>query len=112
MFLNGEPITRRRPATTTDDYGNTVLNWASVTDTVLTGWGIAPTASFEPATPDRNAVESDFSLFGPFGSDIRSTDRLIVRGLVCEVAGRPQSWHSPFTGWDAGVLILAKIVEG
>jgi hypothetical protein len=61
---------------------------------------------------DRDSVESDFDVVAPYGADILAGDRVVVRGLTCEVQGRPFDWRNPFTGWAPGTLVRAKIVEG
>jgi hypothetical protein len=71
--------------------------------------GVSATA---PLLDGREPVDSDFTLYGPAGIDILPTDRLIIRGLTCNVVGRPFDWRSPFTGWQPGTVIRASIREG
>jgi hypothetical protein len=41
--------------------------------------------------------------------DVVATDRLEVRGVVWEVDGDPQTWHSPFTGRASTVVYLKYV---
>lgn len=120
MFAHGETVVRLRATTTTDPYSGeaTALDWSSPESLTIAGCGIASGGSFgtpgsvETVETDRNAIVSDFDVILPHGTDVTAADRLVVRGLTCEVQGRPFEWHNPFTGWQPGLLIRAKIVEG
>jgi hypothetical protein len=114
MFAHGETVTRQRGAPTTDPYSGeaTGLNWTTPALLDIEGCGVADGGSLEPLQDARNAVDSDFDVILPPGSDVLATDRLVVRGLVCEVAGRPFDWRQPMTGWQPGMIVRAKIREG
>lgn len=114
-FLYGETITRLRAAETYDPRSDTYRpDWsvppASVVD--LDDWGVNDSQSNEPLEDDRSAVVTDFVLYSQSAADVLPGDRLIVRGFTCEVAGRPATWRNPFTGWNAGFVVRANIVEG
>lgn len=113
-FAYGETVTRLRATTATDPYSNeaTAEDWSNPTELAIDGCAVADGGSLEPLQNARNSVESDFDVLAPFGSDIRANDRLVIRGLTCETVGRPFDWQSPFTGWEAGMVVHAKIVEG
>lgn len=113
-FPYGETVTRLRATAITDPYSGeqTGLDWSSPSELEIAGCAVASGGSLEPLQDARNAVDSDFDVLAPFGADVRAADRLVVRGLTCEVAGRPFDWRSPFTGWEPGTLIQAKIREG
>jgi hypothetical protein len=81
-------------------------------DRLLFDAAVADSGSVEPLLDGREPVDSDFTLYGPAGIDILPTDRLIIRGLTCNVVGRPFDWRSPFTGWQPGTVIRASIREG
>lgn len=114
MFGYGETVTRRRGTSVADPYSqeSTSIDWTDATEVDLPGCAVADGGSLEPTEDARNAVVSDFDVLAPFGTDVTAQDRLIVRGLVCEVVARPFSWRNPYTGWEAGTVIRAKIVEG
>lgn len=114
FFAHGETIVRQRGVATTDPYSNTTtgVDWTTPTTLSIPGCAVADGGSLEPLRDARNAVESDFDVILPFGSDVRATDRLVVRGLTCEIKGRPFDWRNPFTGWEPGMVARCKIVEG
>lgn len=114
MFPHGETVTRLRAQTTTDPYSGeaTGLDWSSAASLEIPGCGVGSAGSVESLEADRNAISTDFDVVTPLDADIESGDRLIVRGLTCEVQGRPFQWRSPFTGWAPGMVVRARIVEG
>lgn len=62
-------------------------------------------AGREPSTADR-------AVSFPYGTDVRRTDRLRIRGEVFEVSGDPFEYRNPFTGTEFGVLVYANRGEG
>lgn len=112
-FANGETVVRLRAGTTTDPYSQQqVEDWTSPAQLAIEGCAVADGGSIEPIQDARDAVISDFDVIAPPGSDVLSVDRLIIRSLTCQVVGRPFDWRSPFTGWQPGMVIRAKVVEG
>lgn len=111
-FPYGETITRLRPAVTEDEYHNENLDWSAPASLAIGGVAIALGGTFDVGATDRQPTESDFDLYLPSGSDVVSTDRLIVRGKTCDIVGDPFDWRSPFTGWAPGMLVRASIREG
>lgn len=113
-FPHGETVTRQRSTAVTDPYSDedTGADWTSPDTLPIAGCAVATGGTIEPVADARNSVESDFDVLAPFGSDVTAQDRLVIRGLVCEVQGRPFDWHHPMTGWEPGTVIKAKIVEG
>lgn len=114
MFAHGETVTRQRAASVTDPYSGeaTDLDWSLMTSLPIDGWGIDDSASSEPTQDARNAVVTDFVLYRSEPADVLPGDRVVVRGFVCNVVGRPAKWRNPMTGWDAGFVVRANIVEG
>lgn len=114
MFAYGESITRLRPQTSTDPYsGELAANWTLAPNKESTGgWGVDGSRSAEPLESGRDPVVTDFVLYRPEPADILPGDRLVIRGLTCEVVGRPAVWHHPMTGWAAGFVVRADIKEG
>jgi hypothetical protein len=113
-FPHGETVTRLRAEAIEDPYSgeDTEPDWEFPAELDIAGCAVAPGGSSEPLLEARNAVDSDFDVFMPAGTDVTAADRLRIRGLVCEVAGRPFDWSSPFTGWQPGLVVQAKIREG
>lgn len=113
-FAFGETVTRQRAAVVVDPYSleSTLLDWTSPAEEDIDHCGVADGGSLEPTQDARNAVDSDFDVILPPGSDVTAQDRLVIRGLVCEVAGRPFDWVSPLSGWQPGMIARAKIREG
>jgi hypothetical protein len=108
----GETITRLRATVTEDEYHNQNFDWTSPASLAITGAAVALGGTFDVGATDRQPTESDFDLYLPSGSDVASTDRLIVRGKTCDIVGDPFDWRSPFTGWSPGMLVRAAIREG
>ncbi len=114
MFPHGETVTRLRAATTVDPYSQeSSADWSQPpAELDFPGCAVAASGSSEPLQTAREAVDSDFDVFMPADADVTPQDRLVVRGLVCEVVGRPFVWSSPFTGWTPGLVVQASIREG
>lgn len=113
-FAYGETVTRLRGTAVTDPYSGeaTGVDWTTPLTLSIPRCGVADGGSLEPTQDARNAVESDFDVIAPYGVDVLPADRVVVRGLTCAVVGRPFDWRNPFTGWEPGTVIKAKIVEG
>lgn len=111
MFTGQETVQVLTAGTKTDEYGNTEPDWSTATtrdEKCLVGSG----GSTEPLLDARTPIDSDFDLVFP-GRDpgVTSADRVIVRGLTCDVSGRPfaQRYGS---GDMAGTVVKVKIREG
>lgn len=113
-FPFGETVTRLRATPATDPYSGeaTGLDWSSPSSLTIEGCGFNPGQSSEPLQDARNAVITQPEVYAPPGSDVLPGDRLVVRGVTYEVDGRPAAWRSPFTGWEPGMVIALKDVEG
>lgn len=113
-FAHGETVTRLRAPLVTDPYSSdaTERDWSNAAELNIPNCGVAASGSVEPLEAARQAVDSDFDLYLPTGTDVTAQDRLRVRGLVCEVVGRPFAWQSPLTGWQPGVVAHCKVREG
>lgn len=114
MFPYGETVTVQSAAIETDPYsGEDSLVWDDFpAEEDVEGVAVADGGSLEPLTEARNPVDSDFDLFFPPDAVVTAQNRVVVRGLVCDVAGRPFLWRNPFTGWTPGLVVQAKIREG
>lgn len=114
MFAHGETVTILTAGYDTDPYSDDLVqSWEwSPTEVVVPNVAVAGGGSLEPVDDTRNAVDSDFDLYFPADVEVTASNRVIVRGLVCDVAGRPFLWRNPFTGWTPGLVVQAKIREG
>lgn len=107
-----EPVTILTPGTVTDPYsGETVTDW-SISAERDESCAVAPGGSTEPTIVARDAIDSDFDLIFGYDPGITAADRVVVRGLTCEVDGHPFAYKSPFTGWEPGTLVRVKVREG
>ena len=112
MFSFPEPVTILSPGTVTDPYsGETVTDWGT-SSSRDEACAVAPGGSTEPTQVARDAIDSDFDLIFDHDPGVTHADRVVVRGLTCEVDGRPFSYRSPFTGWEPGTLVRVKVREG
>lgn len=123
-FPHGETVTIQSPGTVVDPYStNTTTAWeldegqewetepSEVdVDNVLVGSG----GSTEPSEVARAAVESDYDLIfqPPLTTVPTSGSRIVVRGDVCEVDGKPFRWSWAASGGDAGLVVRCSITEG
>lgn len=61
----------------------------------------------------RDTVIVGWTVYAPAGTDIRTTDRVRIRGEVCQVTGQPGDWgRSVFTGTPGPVQFAADRVTG
>lgn len=117
-FPHGETVTRLRRFEEVDPYSQEVeyASWEDESNPPyeldIDGWGVAQLGSLEPNDLARDAVVTDYTLFRTERADVLAGDRVIVRGETCDVIGRPAWWHHPMTGWDAGFVVRANLVEG
>lgn len=106
-----ETVTRIRPGaqTGTDAFGQPIYGPDVETD--IPGALVAPGGSTEILTEaGRVPVVTPAALyFRDTWPDIVSTDRLRVRGVVYEVAGKPAEWRSDGPG---GLVVELRDMEG
>lgn len=61
----------------------------------------------------RDTVITGYTIYAPAGADFLTTDRVRIRGEVCEITGWPGDWgRSPFTGTAGPVQFAADRVTG
>lgn len=109
----GETVTVLTAGTTSDPYsGDTVESWDDPTSRSVEGVAVAPGGSSEPALVGREQVVTDYDLFFPADDPVTAQNRVVVRGVPCDVIGRPALWRSPYTGQDVGLVVHANIREG
>ncbi len=113
MFPNGESVTIQTPgSTSTDRYGNTTADWSNPTETVVDGVAVAPRHDRENPGDARSAVIVGYQLLMPATASVDAHSRVVVRGEVHEVDGMPGLWRHPMSGWEPGVEVLTRRVEG
>ena len=105
----GETVTiQRRTASGRDAHGNTTWTTAEIPVDECAVW---PTGSTEQVQGQDQTSER-LTVWFPYGTDVRSTDQMQVRGLAYTVEGLPSSWASPFTATRAGVEVRLERVRG
>lgn len=117
MFPHGERVTRLRAGVKVDPYsGESVPDWTSETEAPFAFAAVWPAGSTEPLSADRQAVEADYEVALPAGSDVTRVDRIRLDDRpgapVCEVVGVPFDFRSPLTGWRPGLVVSVKHVGG
>lgn len=113
-LAHAETVTRQRATPVTDPYSGeqTGESWQDPDELDIPA-AVALGGTTETPGIDRTPVASDFDLYTADPDvDVTARDRLVIRGLVCQVIGRPFTWHHPMSGWRPGAFIQAKIVEG
>ena len=111
----GETVTVLRPGPAAQDaYGNDVPG--TPTEIPVLGCAVAPRdgtgAGANEIVDARDTVITGLTLWAPYGTDIRATDRIRVAGIVYEVDGQPGSFRSPFTGSTGPVVAALELVTG
>lgn len=114
MFGYGETVTVQTAGPNPDAYSDTTTydDWDNPTNVDVEDVAVADGGSTEPLEVASDAVDSDFDLYFPADATVTAENRVVVRGLVCDVAGRPFLWRNPFTGWTPGLVVKVKIREG
>jgi hypothetical protein len=110
MFAHGETVTVLPGAVTYDQYGDPVA--PTRTGSNITGCAIAPRYSTESTERGRQGVIVGLTIYAPAGSDILSTDSLMVRGHPYVVEGEPADWVNPYTGWAPGLEVAIRRAVG
>lgn len=114
MFPHGETVVRQRATSADNPYSGEAgdTDWTTPGLLTITGCAFDPGGSLEPTEQGRTAVITQPTLYAPPNSDVLAGDRLVVRGRTWDVDGDPADWRSPFTGWEPGMAIKLKAVEG
>ena len=107
-LLSTDSVTIRTPGSTTTAYGDSVPDWASVTDTATTGWIHQRTA--DERLGYRDAELSDWVLFLRVTETVTAQDRVVYGALVLEVAGPITTAHTPACAHHLEVPL--RLVEG
>lgn len=110
FIRGGETITiRRRSATATDDYGNNTYSTVTITvKDALIGIG----ATSEPVDATRDAVDATVTAYLPNGTRVEEGDVFIIRGSQWVKDGSAQNWVTPFSNFEAGVVVPLRRRRG
>lgn len=110
----GETVTRQRAAAASDPYSDesTDLDWSAPDELEFDGVAVAPGPSAESAEVGRTRLDVDFTLYLPYGADIKPLDRVVVRGVTFDVEGVRDDWLNPFTGLRAGSVVEVRRAAG
>lgn len=113
-FLYGESVVRHRGRPKLDPYSGeqSGVEFSPLDDESFDGWGVDDSRSVSPSEVGRDAVVTDFVLYRAEPADVLPGDEITVRGLRCQVVGRPAFWVNPFTGLRAGFVVRADVKEG
>jgi hypothetical protein len=107
--MRTETVTILRPGTPTQDrYGNDVPGPDVRTD--VDGCLVAPRLAGDVAQAGRQGVIVGTTVYFPKGTEVRSTDRLEVRGETHEIDGDPGWWNGAPGHRD--VEVATRRVEG
>lgn len=107
----GESIKVTRPTVGSgkDDLGNPIPG--TPTSFTVDNVAVAPLTPQEEVELFGAVSKGGYTLYMPFGSDLRPADSVEVRGergfQVWGDASKVQ-WESPFTGWHAGSVAVVR----
>lgn len=115
-FAAGETVSIITAGPTVDPYSDETVydDWDNPTSVVVDNVLVGSGGSTEPSEIARNAVDSDYDLIfqPPLTTVPTAQSRIVVRGDVCEVDGKPFVWHWAASGGDAGLVVRCSIKEG
>lgn len=109
--MTGETVTiLRAGAPSSDRYGNTIPGGDVRLE--IAGCVVEPRPEGDAAGEGRVGVVIGAVVYMPSGTDVRSTDRLEIRGKTHTIEGDPADWRSPWTDWRPGIVVVTRRVEG
>lgn len=94
----------------TDAYGDPIAS--AETRVALPLAFVAPRESSDLSDRGRQGVLVGLTLFAPYDSDLLSTDRIEVDGVLFGIDGDIGRWRNPFTAWEAGIQVSLERVAG
>ena len=113
----GETVVRLRrgPSPGRDSRGQPIPG--PLVETPVPGCVVTPRAETPSVGGDqqqaRDTVIVGFTVYDPSRTDWKTTDRVRIRGEVCEITGEPGDWgRSPFSGTLGPVQFAADRVTG
>lgn len=93
-----------------DEYGDPVTSTSS--SVPVPNLGVAPRKSEESGERGRAGVVIGKTVYLPAGTDIRSSDQLLIDGELYDVEGEPGMWENPLTGHSPGIEVAARRAVG
>lgn len=102
VFANTVTVTVLRPLAKTNRGDPT----GAPTPNLIPGCVVWPGASSEQVFQQDSVADTLNVLFPP-GSDVTATDQVSYGGEVFDVQGNPDTYNSPFTSLNPGVLVVA-----
>lgn len=104
----GEPVVVvRTTGGGEDDWGDPTPGVA--TRTTVHGCAVAPLKQGEDASPDGAELLDGWTVYLPFGADVRASDLLEVRGREYHVDGVPGVWVNPYSSaYPRGVEVVVR----
>lgn len=98
-----------------DQYGQPIPG--PVTEIPIRGCVVTPRSENirigSPPQQARDTVITGWNVYAPPGTDIRTTDRLRIRGSLWEVTGETADWgRNPFSGTHGPVEVTADRISG
>lgn len=104
----GEPVVVvRTTGGGTDDWGDPIPGVES--RATINGCAVAPLKSDESSTTDGPRLIDGWTVYAPYGSDIRAGDVLEVKGVAYPVDGTPGSWANPYSvSHPRGVEVICR----
>lgn len=114
MFAYGDDITvTNRAQTGTDAYGNPT--WT--TSSIVCKGAFDPAIGYESVNGQDQMVTQPRALFidqdaVDVAAVISSTSELTIRGRIYQVDGDAEDFRSPFTGWQAGLVVPLRRTTG
>lgn len=102
-----ETVVRVRDVTPeTDQYGDPIDPDTPGGEVEIPGCLVAMNRSIEPSEIGQAGAVTGWTVFAPEGTDVKRTDQLRVRGVLCDVDGEVADWG------DAGVVVNVTRAEG
>lgn len=111
-FPHGETVTRLRGTTESDGYGGTRTDWSDPDELDIYPCAVAPLVEEELLARGREGITEAWTVYAPYKSDIRASDRIRYDGMDFDVDGVPGNWRSPFTGSEFGMAVRIVRIEG
>lgn len=103
-----ESVVRVRAVSTDPDPYGDPPEGGDAPELVIEGCLVAPAVSREPTERGRAGVVVGWTVVAPAGTDVKFTDQLRVRGVLCDVEGEVGDWRSE----PGGVVINVTRASG
>lgn len=110
MLFSNAVVNVKRAAVVTSSLNDKTRDWANAS---YAASGVTAEIQFQgttETTDQRKQVINLYRCLLPYGTDVRSTDRVEWDGTDYEVDGQPQSWSSPVVGATDHVRIVLREV--